>query len=472
MASDTSVENSSESESLDNRVYIELVRKYLSPLEARWKYVQTVLLWEKPTHSLCYFMTMTTLFCAMASGRFRLLLLLVIMMTSTLLLDDVRVKVWQLLRQGGFGAIDQDADSRDTSVSFSQFCERLAGVWRCFSAWNKKLNKLKTDNSYKFYGILFGLVLAVVSAYQYFPLMKMSYLTACALFFWPVVKHHGMHNRVKKALEPFYMPFVVQWQHSRTKRNRDSVVKVADRESSLDSDEEFTKDFHPIAGDDTAVDHNDTFVDHNDTFVDEVLSMPESLTTDLPVEVRFLEGIISSAVNQDLSLVTRKAEESGGNDVTQFVTGHRTLESRTPSFDGSAVFLDDLQFSSVSQATDTFDFQEGEFMEGLEFPDIEKDSDSESETIHSDRKSQLDKKPKEVITREEKAKLSKDEVNNDATRIPENVMTLSRNTDVSDYEMLEQSDAEGMTLSEGSDVDSATRGLQSVTNYVGKWLGY
>ena len=84
-------------------------------------------------------------------------------------------------------------------------------------------------------------------------------------------------------------------------------MTVADRESSLDSDEEFTKDFHPIADDDTAV-------DHNDTFVDEVLSMPESPTTDLPVEVRFLEGIISSAVNQDL----RKAEESGGNDVTQF----------------------------------------------------------------------------------------------------------------------------------------------------------
>lgn len=65
MASDNlardSVENPTESEYNDNREHIERVRTFLKPLENRWDYVQSVLLWEKPSHSLCYFIAMTAL---------------------------------------------------------------------------------------------------------------------------------------------------------------------------------------------------------------------------------------------------------------------------------------------------------------------------------------------------------------------------------------------------------------------------
>lgn len=113
-------------------------------------------------------------------------------------------------------------------------------------------------------------------------------------------------------------------------------------------------------------------------------------------------------------------------------------------------------------------------MEGLEFPDIEQDSDSESEPFRSINESQLDKKPKEVATSQEKGMLSKENACNPGLNITENVTHSLGNSDVSeDYEMLERSDAEGMTLVDESDnVDSATEGLGSVTNYVGKWLGY
>ena len=37
---------------------------------------------------------------AMASGRFRLVLLLIVIIASSLLMDDVRTKVWLLLQQG------------------------------------------------------------------------------------------------------------------------------------------------------------------------------------------------------------------------------------------------------------------------------------------------------------------------------------------------------------------------------------
>jgi len=65
MASDNlakdSLEDSTESEYYDNQEYIERVKKILKPLENRWDYIQSVLLWEKPSHSLCYFIAMTAL---------------------------------------------------------------------------------------------------------------------------------------------------------------------------------------------------------------------------------------------------------------------------------------------------------------------------------------------------------------------------------------------------------------------------
>lgn len=50
------------------------------------------------------------------------------------------------------------------------------------------------------------------------------YILACALYFWPIIKYNGIHIIIKKAVEPFYRPFVVQWQNTRTKRTRDAVT--------------------------------------------------------------------------------------------------------------------------------------------------------------------------------------------------------------------------------------------------------
>ena len=57
-----SVPDSVEPGCSDDQKYIDRVKKFLKPLENRWDYVQSVLLWEKPIHSLCYFIVMTALF--------------------------------------------------------------------------------------------------------------------------------------------------------------------------------------------------------------------------------------------------------------------------------------------------------------------------------------------------------------------------------------------------------------------------
>lgn len=151
-------------------------------------------------------------------------------------------------------------------------------------------------------------------------------------------------------------------------------------------------------------------------------------------------------------------------------SGRETPDAESPSLDSSAVFLDDLQFSSLSQGGSTLEFEEGEFMEGLEFPDIDRDTESDSEAIHPDGKTTVNNKPTQPKQRQE-PKEPKDNDHRQGSGTPESIMTSSGNTDVSDYEMLDQSEAEGMTPTDETDNVDSTR-LGSVTNYMGKWLGY
>ena len=159
-----------------------------------------------------------------------------------------------------------------------------------------------------------------------------------------------------------------------------------------------------------------------------------------------------------------------------FVSYQATTGNSSPgaeSFDSSPALLDSLQFPSISQGGDTLEFEEGEFMEGLEFPDIGKDSDSESENVHLVSRSQVDSKPKTVEIEQMQTREPIDRVNSQtASRTPETAVTSSANMDVSDYEMLDQSEAEGMITSDETDKVDSQSGLGSVTNYVGKWLGY
>lgn len=263
-------------------------------------------------------------------------------------------------------------------------------------------------------------------------------------------------------MEPFYRPFVVQWQNTRTKRTRDAVTTGTKGEMPADSDDEFAKDFSPVA-DDTVV-NEDKFVPSQDEDFRE--SEPSSSAP--PVEVKLLEGFISSAVTQGLSSITSikdslETQEISAQDTPESEVGSQSLNSST-------VFVDNLQFSSISQFGDTLELEEGELMRGLEFPDIERDSESDTEAVQPAGKSQVDSEPTHSKQMEE-AKDSKEQVNQQISETLESTMKESISSDVSDYEMLDPSEAEGMIPTDQTDSGNSSR-LGSATDYVGKWLGY
>lgn len=77
-------------------------------------------------------------------------------------------------------------------------------------------------------------------------------------------------------------------------------------EGPADSDEEFAEELHPTA--------DDTAVNQDVTLQEEEFSTSELSSPDPPLEVRFLEGIISSAVTQGLSSVTSRQDQDDDDD--------------------------------------------------------------------------------------------------------------------------------------------------------------
>ena len=157
---------------------------------------------------------------------------------------------------------------------------------------------------------------------------------------------------------------------------------------------------------------------------------------------------------------------------SQEISAQDTPESEvgSQSLNSSTVFVDNLQFSSISQFGDTLELEEGELMRGLEFPDIERDSESDTEAVQPAGKSHVDSEPTHSKQMDE-AKDSKEQVNQQISETLESTMKESISSDVSDYEMLDPSEAEGMIPTDQTDSGNSSR-LGSATDYVGKWLGY
>lgn len=72
-------------------------------------------------------------------------------------------------------------------------------------------------------------------------------------------------------------------------------------EGPADSDEEFAEELHPTA--------DDAAVNQDVTLQEEQFSASEPSSPDPPLEVRVLEGIISSAVTQGLSSMTSRQDQ-------------------------------------------------------------------------------------------------------------------------------------------------------------------
>lgn len=159
-------------------------------------------------------------------------------------------------------------------------------------------------------------------------------------------------------------------------------------------------------------------------------------------------------------------------------------EGSSISPDSSQLFVEGMNFQSVSQIQETerFDLDDQDFMQGLEFPDIEDGYDSSTESLHLKVSGNSNKSKKDRASQQQskrvglppQARSGQNTKNRPTHMQPQKViMSSSGHSSLSDdFEVLDSSEADELDMQ--GDRGAGTPSLlgSAVTSYFGKWLGY
>jgi hypothetical protein len=146
------------------------------------------------------------------------------------------------------------------------------------------------------------------------------------------------------------------------------------------------------------------------------------------------------------------------------------------SFNSSASFLPDSQeFPSLTENTISWDFDDDELAMGLEFPDIDKDYHSSTDSLNTfnEKTEKSSQKRDSIGLSQQRPTAGSHQVKRRAKK--QTPMTSSRQTNVatdgSDFELLDRSEIDDMdeTIEDKGRASAGTG--SSLGAFVGKWLG-
>ncbi|XP_031568692.1 reticulophagy regulator 3-like [Actinia tenebrosa] len=460
------------------------VEIFFKPLEAKWDFVRDVLLWKKPVYSLAIFIVVNGIFSFFASGNFRLFLIINAIVGLCLCSEGMRSKMASVLEQARI--TPEERESYEASLIFQRFCYKIALIWGFSELQLSNLKELRRNSKQKFYVVL-GVFLVLASfAYQYLPWLEIFYSTLLFLYLWPPAKYHGTHRVLFGMIEPFVRPFVVHWKHSRTKRQRNQILRAKKGEDyAEDSEEEFTKEFNPeplkgnkrkqkAAARENLGEIPTAPVIENDVVLpqrsrdaaDEQQLLPQypaiSLSAETPEDV-------SLSFPTGMHLELPEYEEN-------FAEGLETPGGSTVSFNSSASFLPDSQeFPSLATNADTWDLDDDDLAIGLDFPDIDdKDYHSSTESLND----YIEKTGKSSQNRVLKHSSQQRAMGNQQVKRrakKQTPMTSSQQSDIvtdgCDFEMLDKSEIDDMDETIGNEGRAGAGAGSSLGKFVGKFLG-
>lgn len=243
----------------DENGHFHRVCEFFSPLHQRWPLIQAVLLWEKLEISVVCFNVINVVFWVFITPRLQATVGIAILASLLWLIPPLRMWVLSNITSKKLSAKiekDENDDSEDScefkakecesissteskKVSYEDFCNAIAIVWKFFSKYWSKLIKIKSSgNKYKFYGLLVLIIVVVSIFYQRFPVANMLYLTVMLIFLWPSIVFYGIKDKITGKILKLFKPFLTQWHHSQTKRKRNVILEDHRKYSDLSDDDE------------------------------------------------------------------------------------------------------------------------------------------------------------------------------------------------------------------------------------------
>ncbi|KAG5280006.1 hypothetical protein AALO_G00083900 [Alosa alosa] len=198
---------SSEREAQVRAVKASLQEK-LGPYERLVTYLQAVLVWEKPIHSVLLFILVNVLFWFFALSSLRLLFLLCVGLALTVCVDTWRNKIWPEIRVKRLDESESESWGvvQPGTLSVPELCQHMAELWVACVSCSAGLVNFKRRSPGKFCVLTCGVFTFLAMVGRYIPGLLLSYSAVLSVLLCPLAVYHRLWQRVCVRLEP-----ALQW---------------------------------------------------------------------------------------------------------------------------------------------------------------------------------------------------------------------------------------------------------------------
>lgn len=184
----------------------ERVRGWLSQYEPLLLWLQRLLVWERPVHSVSAAVTLNTLFWLISSTSLRPLFLLSVSLLGLMLLERWKHK----LPLCNVQPTETQPKQRGTELeprllSVPELSLHLADSYLTCCLYLQDMLQYKRHNHGKFCALMCSGCLALAAVGHYVPGVMISYIIVLSVLLWPLVVYHELIQRMYTGLEPIFM---------------------------------------------------------------------------------------------------------------------------------------------------------------------------------------------------------------------------------------------------------------------------
>lgn len=176
----------------------------LGPYEPVLTYLQSVLVWERPFHSVLLYTVVNVVFWFFALTSLRLLFLLATGLAVFVFADTWRNKIWPEIRVRKLEEFENESWGlvQPGVLSVPELCHHLAEAWVSASVFASNMVQYKRKNPGNFCILICGVFSCLAMVGFYIPGLVLSYAALLATLLTPLAAYHRLFQRVYVKLEP------------------------------------------------------------------------------------------------------------------------------------------------------------------------------------------------------------------------------------------------------------------------------
>ncbi|XP_017288988.1 reticulophagy regulator 3 [Kryptolebias marmoratus] len=176
----------------------------LGPYEPVLTYLQSVLVWERPLHSVLFYVVVNVVFWFFALTSLRLLFLLASGLAVLVFADMWRNKIWPVIRVRKLDESENESWGlvQPGILSVPELCHHLAEAWVSASVLKSRMVEYKRQNPGNFCVLTCGIFSCLALIGNYIPGLVLSYSALLAQLLAPLAAYHRVFQNVCRKLEP------------------------------------------------------------------------------------------------------------------------------------------------------------------------------------------------------------------------------------------------------------------------------